>query len=370
VESNAILSDQDPRGSKRLNLQYRKTPLDVYRVEFTIEYTITPTRGFKATGCHGNKGVFCQIERRENMPVDAEGNSADIVMDPLSTINRMNPGTAYEQYLGSAARDVSKRVRALLEPLVNLTQRSLGAQSPSEVMRHLQTLPSEKVDQAYDYLLGFYQIVSPRMHHFYSQEITPSERLVHLSEVIVHGAYIYYPIGNEVEPLEVIGQIQAKYPPCYGPVSYVGNSGHRVTTERPVRIGPVYFMLLEKIADDWSSVSSGRLNHFGILSPMTRSEKHSSPFRNTAVKTTGETEARIWVGYIGREATAEMMDRSGNPVVHKELYKAILMADRPTDIDRAIDRSIFPLGGTKPLRILYHINKCSGYVPVYEPESL
>jgi hypothetical protein len=37
-------------GSQRINKLYRKNPLDDYRVEFTIEYEITPDIGFKLTG--------------------------------------------------------------------------------------------------------------------------------------------------------------------------------------------------------------------------------------------------------------------------------------------------------------------------------
>jgi hypothetical protein len=46
----AIDSDQ-----KRINKLYRQVPLDDWRVEFTIEYEITPNVGFKATDCVGTQ---------------------------------------------------------------------------------------------------------------------------------------------------------------------------------------------------------------------------------------------------------------------------------------------------------------------------
>ena len=39
------------------------------------------------------------------MPVDEEGNRADIVMDPNSRVNRMNIGGLTEQYINAASRE-------------------------------------------------------------------------------------------------------------------------------------------------------------------------------------------------------------------------------------------------------------------------
>lgn len=40
-------------GKNRLNKLYRKTPLDLFRVDFVIEYDILPNIGFKYTECYG-----------------------------------------------------------------------------------------------------------------------------------------------------------------------------------------------------------------------------------------------------------------------------------------------------------------------------
>ena len=120
-------------------------------------------------------------------------------------------------------------------------------------------------------------------------------------------------------------------------------------------------MLLEKIGDDWASVSSGRLQHFGVLSPMTKNEKYSMPFRNSPVRTIGETEGRIFVSYCGREAVAEMMDRNNSPVTHKAVVNSILTSTHPSNIDVAVDRNIIQLGASKPLAIMNHISLCAGW---------
>ena len=48
------LTATDTGENQRINKLYRHTPIDDYRVEFVIEYEVTPTIGFKLTDCHGS----------------------------------------------------------------------------------------------------------------------------------------------------------------------------------------------------------------------------------------------------------------------------------------------------------------------------
>lgn len=53
VDSLAIINYNEAKMKQSLELLYRHTPIDEYRVDFTIEYVITPNIGFKLTGNHG-----------------------------------------------------------------------------------------------------------------------------------------------------------------------------------------------------------------------------------------------------------------------------------------------------------------------------
>lgn len=358
VEGMAILAEPNGKSSQRLNKVYRKAPLDDYRIEFVVEYELTPKEGFKLSDTHGGKAVICQIAEPEDMPVDAAGTRADIVMDGGSTINRMNVGRLYEHYFAAAAHDLTREIRQRL---------ALPQQETMKALKQIKSLPTALVADVYARLLGFYALVSPRQHTFFSEQVSNEERLEHLAAIVADGIYIYWPIENTVSAPEAVRAVEQYYRPTYGPVTYTGNSGKQVTTEENVRIAPLYMMLLEKIADDWSSVSSGKLQHFQVLSPMTRSEKYAYPFRNSPVRTIGETEGRIFAGTCGREAIAEMMDRSNSPMTHKTIVMNILKAIKPMDIERAVDRTLIPLGGSKPIQLVDHIAMVAGYASVYEP---
>ncbi len=55
VKAMAITNHPLPKETKPLNLQYRKTPLDEYMVDFVVEYDIVPSIGFKITDSHGGQ---------------------------------------------------------------------------------------------------------------------------------------------------------------------------------------------------------------------------------------------------------------------------------------------------------------------------
>ena len=362
VEGMAVLSVQAGRTNQKLNKLYRKVPLDDYRAEIVIEYELTPTYGFKLTDVHGGKGVICKIEEPENMPVDCNGVRADVVMDAGSTINRMNLGRLYEQYFGSAAQHLSSNVRTIL----NIPQ----GLSFSETMKRLRKTDQATQDRAYQLVLGFYQLLTEKQYNFFNNNLSQEDRMEHLGDIVREGIYIFYPIDNNRDIEQAVIDIENSiYKPPYDRVTYVGNSGQKVITDQPFRIGPLYMMLLEKITDDWSSVSSGKLQHFGILSPTTKSEKYAYPFRNSPVRTIGETEGRIFAGYCGREAIAEMMDRSNNPSTHRHIVWQLLASDQPSNIDRIVDRNVIPLGASKPIQLVRHISMTSGWQPTYIPQD-
>lgn len=356
------LTAVDTGENQKINKLYRHTPIDDYRVEFVIEYEITPDIGFKLTDCHGGKGVICYIAEPHEMPVDAEGNRADIVMDANSTVSRMNIGRMYEHYINAASRDTTKKIISMVTD--DITDKRIYNK-----LLNIFDVDKARFLSIYNYLMGYYSIVSPKMFSYFSSEINDQEQFDHLYSVIKDGIFLYLPTDNAPESNEIIKQLQEHYRPVYGPVSYIGSSGNKVTTKTPVRISSLYVMLLEKIGDDWAAVSSGKLQHFGILSQLTKSDKYSQPTRNQAVRAIGETEARIFVSYCGQKLVAEIMDRNNNPLTHKTSVWNILNSEHPTNIPYIVDRNLIPLGGAKPIQLVNHITLTGGFRFTYKPKN-
>lgn len=297
------------------------------------------------------------------MPVDSAGNRADIVMDPNSTINRANPGRFFEQYLNASRRDAYKQVLAMT-----------GIQAGTVRYRAetaLRKMPEDQFKAVTTLLLDYYRIAAPEMYSWFeSGEISQDyESMIgYVSEIIEKGLGIHKPTNQQKPTDDIIIELEhSRFKPTYGPVTYVGNSGRRVTTKKPVRIGELYFIVLEKIADDWAAVSSAKTQHFGVPAQLTKQDKYTKPARQQAVRGAGEAEVRIFVSNIGPRWVAELMDRNNNPLTHRSMVEKLLTAPNPSNIENLVDRREIPFGGARPLVLIKHLIEVSGAKFAYKP---
>ncbi len=65
--------------------------------------------GDKMSGRHGNKGIVSIIVPEEDMPFTKEGESVDVILNPLGVPSRMNLGQLYETMLGWAGEKLNRQ---------------------------------------------------------------------------------------------------------------------------------------------------------------------------------------------------------------------------------------------------------------------
>lgn len=290
------------------------------------------------------------------MPIDANGNRADLIMDGDSTVKRMNVARMYEQYINASARDLTETIRKTFGYDKTLPG---GIQT-----RQLSSDNSKQklYEKTFKSLKRFYEIISPMM----SETITELEKensdyfKSHVNAVLEDGIYIWLPTNNPVNPIHIVKGLQKEFPIYIGPVTYRGRSGNIVTTASPILIGSLYIMLLEKTGAEWSAVSSAKLQHFGIPAKLTNADKYSSPARGNPVRILGESEVRLFCSTVGGDATAEILDQSNNPAAHKAIVSNILRAETPTNIQSVINRLEIPRGKSRALVYMKHILQCAG----------
>ncbi len=336
----------------------RRQPLNEWRVDITVEYDIEATQAMKITDLHGGKGVVVAVWPDENCPVDKHGTRADIIADPGATMNRTNYARLYEHYINATSDQLHREI--------------------TEALAH------DRSDAAYqrcfDRLLRYYEILSPRKHSTITSSRYKQTPRQHVDSILPHrnNLRIFLPTDNEVDMMEAISQLSSEFPIDFGPVSYIGASGNRITTIEDVMIASMYIIMLEKTGSDWSAVSSGTLQQHGILSKLTQHDKHSRGGRANPTRTVGEDETRLLLAATSNnysaqklvpkygptaadgQAVVEMMDLSNNPAVHQEGVRQILKAESPTRIQTLIDRNKFPLGGNRALRLITHHLEIAG----------
>lgn len=295
------------------------------------------------------------------MPIDELGNRADIVGDPNATVSRMNLGRLYESFFASSARDFHTRL-----------SNQLGVKKASGVDNIADTLyqlGQQDVRNAWSHVLRFYKCFSEDMVRVFDGAVDYQEILSELAWVMDKGFYLHIPSDAQKENWQIMQELQNDelFRPHLGPITYIGTSGKKVKTLENIRIGSMYFILLEKIADDWSSVHSAKLQVHGVISQLTKHDKYSKPTRLQGVRGSGEAEVRILASYIGGYFVADSADRNNNPKTHRVITNAIMSSKTPTNIENAVDRNIHPFTNNKPLMHIKHLLACTGIKFDYEP---
>lgn len=315
---------------------FGKQPIDEWVVQLSFEYDVAPTIGFKLTGMHGDKGVIVEIRPDADMPVDALGNRAELIMDGDSTLKRTNVGRVYEQYINAAGYATTHRLKTMISQ-------------------------SESLDAQWDYITNYYRLVSPEMYrHVNDYIVTDHARAKHLRGIAKNGIYLHLPTDNQLSYPDVVSNLSRHYPACAGPVTYRANSGRVVTTKSPVIIGGMYIMLLEKTGNTWGAVNSAKLQHFGIPAKLNNSDKYSAAGRHNPVRIAGESETRAIAAACGGDTAAEIIDQTNSPTVHRAITESILRSEHPTDIDAAVDRKVHPRGRGRILTLINHELECGG----------
>ena len=285
------------------------------------------------------------------MPVDSMGNRAEVIADPMATGSRMNYGRNYEAYIGATLRDNRTR----------LIERLRAKYGDSFIER----LTESDVEEATLFLRGLYALINEEMVEFIDG-LNSQERYEHLIEILNDNLYIYYPTDNGYNIIDIVDNIEnSVYKPHFSPVILKDEYGNINVTKDNVRIGVLYFMLLEKIGNTYSSVSSAYVNTFGFPVKPTGNDKNRYPHSLTPSKILGETEVRIFASYLNPVALADLIDINTNPNSHKYIVKHILESEKAFDDSFNVDREVVPYGQHKSLMLLRHLFQASGFDIAY-----
>lgn len=287
--------------------------------------------------------------------VDEFGNRtyADIVMDPASLVSRMNVGRIYEHIFN----DMSRRCKALM-------LNDLGGQ------KDLDKVSDKQVMVAFNTLIGLLQIIDTEQYPMYleaSKDILKVREIV--SDCVNKEVFILYKITSKKRPYEIVLDVmKTKYYPKLLP-GFMDTGKETIQFHKPVRIAPVYELVLNKTADDYLGVSSARLNHYDIPINAGKVGKDRLPWRSNAVRTMSETEGRLFLSYGSRKMIAELKDRASAITTHRAIYRNILESDSPTNMSVAVDRNLIPYGEDAALNLTNNIFNAFGISIDYDPKD-
>jgi len=178
--------------------------------------------GDKMAGRHGNKGVISRIVPEEDMPYLADGQSVDIVLNPLGVPSRMNVGQILETHLGWAARGIGLQI--------------------GEMVGQLQTSGDNKAFKAL--LKKIY-----RDDEFADISKLNGDQLVELGSNLTGGVPMATPVFDGASEPDILGMLDQAGLDSSGQVTlYDGRTGE--SFDRKVTVGYIYMLKLHHLVDD------------------------------------------------------------------------------------------------------------------------
>ncbi len=309
-----VRGGDDDRRSMQLSLN--KNPIEFMTVEITYGYTRPVNRGSKISGRDGAKGVVSDIWALADMPTDADGHPADILISPDSPFNRMNPGQQYEQEINHFSEVIRKR----------FVDGQLGA-------------PMD----AYEYILGYLHDIRPPYAEFIRSQLTDEEAIMEfLIGVRNKGIYLIIPPFCETIGPQLIVDLSDKYNIDASPVTFTrrddkGN-GTTTTTKDNVCIGSKYVYLLGKIPRSMMSATQvGYVNQFKMPSKPNKSLSKGHLLYGQTPMRLGEDELCLGTMSMDANTIARIVGTMANSQqAVNEVTRHALTDEKPTTL-RQID---------------------------------
>lgn len=295
------------------------------------------------------KGTIVDILPDDKMPRDKFGNVADIIVDPKSTISRLNIGRLYEMYTKASIVKVS----AMIKHEVSKISKKLD----------LDELKDDDIYNIYDIIIEYLTIYDneyTKASIAAKQEKDLDAMLSVISEAITDKLRVYLPLDNTKRKYEIVNDILVSN---FAPVNDKIYMDASMTTETVdnMFVTPLYMFMLSKIADSTLASASSKVNHFGLPVVANKTDKFDFPHKNSPGRFLGETELRILSAYTDPKFVAEYRDRNANVNTHREVYKNLLSADKPTNVETLVDRSEHPYGRDRALEILISLWNSAGF---------
>lgn len=340
VRGEMMLHDHT-KERQRITYVESGSPLSEWTVKITYSYIITPTDGHKLADKNGGKGVVVTVWDDDKMPVDADGNVADIIMDGGSIVNRLNPSRTYEIDINASFARTRKRIIESIN----------------------QDKSRENYLRNFEWLLEAYEIVTPR----FAELVRRIDPVKHINEVIKDEIYLWIPTDNPRRPDLMIKELLSKYPKCHGKILLTNDDGSKVWSENEATIGKQYVIILEKTGEEYSAVASPVLQHQGIPGKLTKADKQSSPGRPQATRITGETEGRLINSLAHHDGLFMLLDIANSPTTHRAVCRTLLTHPTPTYVDKIVDREKYPRGENRIVRIGNNGLFAGGFMFQYKP---
>lgn len=234
VESMEI----DKTEKSRSTYSIKGDSIDGVRIEITAIYERPIEVGDKLGNRHGNKGVIAKIVPEKFMPRFEDGSVAEVIINPLGIVSRMNIGQLFELHL---AKSVSDLITVLKQKLQDGTS----------------------IDKLKKVILEYVKIIDCGPKKSYTAQMTKQLNDIITIEEMDELLDTFYVIQAPFESIQwaelnkAMKFTSTKYEyDCYNPPSDTGREANlddgfvMKNIQNPIAFGDMYFIKMNHIAKD------------------------------------------------------------------------------------------------------------------------
>lgn len=235
--------------------RHERTEFDGVVLRFTVVKRNPIKPGSKITNRYGGKGVISQIRPDKDMPMTEDGRRADLVVNSLGVVNRLNTSQLFESELNYLADHVVEQMAAM------------------------ETLEDRK-----QHLLSFYGIVAKDQHQWMVENLSDDDWAEMIQEIIVGNEPIYIhqaPFFGVVSLEELRGAYEI----------FGVEKSKFVGIEEPMILGTNYYMKLRhEPSGKHSARSAKHLSIAGVPTKNSRGVRTNTEHHSTTPIRLGEQE--------------------------------------------------------------------------------
>ena len=252
--------------------------------------------GDKIAGRHGNKGVISAVMPVEDMPYDENGETIDIVLNPLGVPSRMNVGQILECHLGLAAHGLGARINRMLQE-----------QCKAGAMRKM--------------LQEIYKITDGVPKDFSALK---DGEIMKVAEQLRRGVPMATPVFDGCSEEQIHRLLRLAQCPEDGQMAlYDGRTGHKY--DRPVTVGYMYMMKLNHLVDD--KMHARAIGSYSLVTQQPLGGKAHSGGQRFGEMEVWALEAYGAAYTLQEILTAKSDDMSGRNRIYKSIVEGRYMMD-------------------------------------------
>lgn len=254
-------------------------------IDIIVSYDSPVSEGSKLTGRYGNKGVISRIIPDDEMPYTKDGKRADVIVNALGVINRMNSYQLFELEMNFIGDHVSKKLPELKT-----------IQEKEYLVFTVLELLNEDVEDT-----------NRIKDHYNSLDMSGKEDF--FSTIEKEGLYYRTePLWQlQEEPLfERICKLYDLFP-WMNPIDlYVNSFGREVKILRPAIMSQVYFMKLRQTSKKgYTARATGSISTLGVPEKSSKSKQYQDLNPRTPIRSGNQETINMTVG-VSTETIAQL----------------------------------------------------------------